>query len=213
MVKILPSLASADQLCLKSEIEKVKFTKHLHFDIEDGNFVPNITFGMKTIRRACTILEGVEYDAHLMVTDPLDYIDELGALGFAAVAFHWENAPYPLRIIRKIQGLGMKAGIALNPRTAAEEIQGYLSEADYFLLMSSEPDGAGERFQPNVLPKIRFLRNQAEKKEIIVDGGINEENYQSIIDAGADGIVLGRAIFQSEAPRTFIEDLVSQSIF
>lgn len=207
MIKILPSLASANQLYLKSEIEKVKFIKHLHFDIEDGNFVPNITFGMKTVKSVCAILEDVSYDAHLMVTNPLDYVEELGKEGFSAVAFHWEGAPYPMRLIEKIHKFGMRAGIALNPRTPAEEILSYLGCADYILLMSSEPDGAGELFQENVLNKVRTIKKEAKNMEVIVDGGINMDNYRNIVSAGADGVVLGRAIFRSENVNEFVEKL------
>lgn len=198
MVKILPSLASADQLHLEQEIQKAKKAGYLHFDIEDGNFVPNITFGMKTVKSACAILDHVVCDAHLMVTNPMEYLEELSAAGFQGTAFHWESASYPMRLVNKIRKLGMRAGIALNPRTPAGELTDYLDRIDYLLLMSSEPDGEGELFQTEVLNKIRFFREKNKKIEIWADGGVNEQNFRQVISAGAGGVVLGRAFFQAE---------------
>lgn len=207
MTKILPSLASANQMCLGDEIRRVASLGCLHFDIEDGNFVPNITFGMKTIKSACAIAKGAACDAHLMVTNPEDYLDALADNGFEAVAFHWEAAPYPMRLIHRIHALGMRAGIAINPRTPACEIAGYLDSADYVLVMSSEPDGAGECFQERALDKIRFFREQAPSLEVIVDGGVNRDNFRDVVSAGADGVVLGRAIFRAENISQTVADL------
>lgn len=207
MTKILPSLASANQMCLEQEIRRVESLGCLHFDIEDGNFVPNITFGMKTVRSACALLKDIACDAHLMVTNPADYLEDLAECGFQAVAFHWEAAPYIMRLINKIRKLGMRAGIAINPRTPAQEITDYLDRVDYVLIMSSEPDGAGECFQKEALDKIRFFRQHNPSVEIIVDGGVNENNFRDVICAGASGVVLGRAIFRAENIAYFIADL------
>lgn len=205
MIKILPSLASANQMRLESEIRKVESLGRLHFDIEDGNFVPNITFGMKTTRSACMLIPGISKDAHLMVTNPADYLDGLAECGFDAVSFHWEAAPYPMRLINRIRQLGMRSGIAVNPRTPACEIEDYLADVDYVLVMSSEPDGAGECFQQRVLEKVRRLRQWNSSIEIIVDGGVNLDNIQSVISAGANGVVLGRAIFAAEDVNQIVE--------
>ena len=210
MIKILPSLASANQLRLEEEIQRISFTRHLHFDVEDGNFVPNITFGMKTIKSVCSVLNDVCCDAHLMVVNPMEYIEELADLGFSAVAFHWEAAAYPMRLINYIHGLGMKAGIALNPRTSASEMMDYLERADYVLLMSSEPDGEGEVFQEKVLDKIALLRKVNSLIDIIVDGGITENNFQKVAQRGASGTVLGRAIFHADDPEHFVKRLTGK---
>lgn len=210
MIKILPSLASANQLRLEEEIQKVSFIGHLHFDVEDGNFVPNITFGMKTIKSACSVLKNVCCDAHLMVINPMEYLEGLADLGFLAAAFHWEAAAYPMRLINCIQNLGMKAGIALNPRTPASEILDYLDQADYILLMSSEPDGAGEVFQEKVLDKITLLRKTNPSIDIIVDGGVTENNFQWVVQRGASGVVLGRAIFHAGDPEYLINRLTGK---
>ncbi len=206
MVEILPSLASANQLCLEQEIQKVQHLGRLHFDIEDGNFVPNITFGMKTVKSACSILRNVCCDAHLMVTNPEDYLEELSELNFSAVAFHWESVAYPMRLIHAIHKRNMKAGIALNPRTSASSVTDYLSKADYMLLMSSEPDRAGEKFQEQVLGKIEFMRRSNPDLEIVVDGGIDEMNFGRIAVSGATKAVIGRAVFQAKD----VDDLISK---
>ena len=108
-MEVWPSIASSDQACLQQEIAKLNNYHHIHFDIEDGNFVPNITFGMKTIRRVRELTDAA-FDCHLMVTDPLAYIQDLAALRFETVCFHWEAAPYPSQIIGAIRSYGMKAG-------------------------------------------------------------------------------------------------------
>ena len=165
-----------------------------------------ILFGMKTIRSACSILEkDVIKDAHLMVTNPEEYIPVLADIGFDAVAFHWESVKYPMRLIEQIHQLGMKAGIGLNPKTSAEEIDSYLQQTDYVLLLSAEPDLAGEYFQRRILDKIVHIREKNRTVEIIVDGGVNEQNIGEISQTGADGVVLGRAIFQTDDVENLVE--------
>lgn len=199
-MKILPSLASANPMCLEKEIQRLKDYPYLHFDIEDGNFVPNITFGMKTIKAAAA-LSKASFDAHLMVTNPLDYIEELSHLGFKAAAFHWEAAGYPLRIINKIKKYGMKAGIAINPATEIRETAPYLRKVDYVLVMTSEPDGEGDLYQEEMQKKVKWLaENKSERMEIIVDGGIREKELMELKKAGATMAVMGRYAFHSEDP-------------
>ena len=205
MMKILPSLASANQMCLKEEIEALGSHPYLHFDIEDGNFVPNITFGMKTIKAAVSESDQV-WDAHLMVTNPLDYIEPLAAEGCAAAAFHWEAAGYPLLLINKIHRAGMKAGIALNPCTEVHMLTPYLARLDYVLIMTSEPDGEGDLFQREMIGKVKWLSEKyRDQIEIIVDGGIAEEEFLMVRDAGAAGVVMGRTVFASQSPYDTIQ--------
>lgn len=207
-MKIFPSLASADLLKLGENIRRLKGHPYLHIDVEDGNFVPNITFGMKTVRAAAGI-SSAEVDAHLMVTHPEEYLEELAEAGVKAAAFHMEASGYPVRLIHKIHKLGMKAGAALNPCTPYQTVLPYLDQADYVLLMSSEPDGAGEDFQEHVLEKIRQLSRASKGQAvIIVDGGIGPEEYCRVKEAGAAGVVMGRTIFQSEHPLSVIESFV-----
>ena len=205
MAVILPSLASANTADLKGEITRLGGYPYLHFDIEDGNFVDNITFGLKTIS-AVRKLSDADFDAHLMVTDPLKYIKPLAELRFQSVSFHWESTMYPMRIIHEIKKYGMKAGIALNPATPAEAVSEYLSAVDRILVMASEPDGAGELFQKRVLEKIRRIRKLNGKIHILVDGGVDPEIMEIAVEAGADMIVMGRAVFGSPDPEAFLRE-------
>lgn len=204
-MKILPSLASANPICLRDEMEALGSHDYLHFDVEDGNFVPNITFGMKTVKAAAAHW-GKQWDAHLMVTNPMEYIQPLAAAGCCAAAFHWESAGYPLRVVNAIRKRGMKAGIALNPRTAAAVLEPYLSELDYVLIMTSEPDGAGDLFQKEMIKKVEWLAKKCgDSIEIIADGGIAAEEFGLLKAAKATGIVMGRAIFGSRDPYETIQ--------
>lgn len=204
-MKILPSLASADQMHLGEAIRSLEGHPYLHFDVEDGNFVPNITFGLKTIRAAAAICKA-RMDAHLMVTNPLDYLEPLASAGFAAVAFHWESTGYPMRVLNRIHKLRMQAGIALNPCTSAEVIRPYVQTVEYVLVMTSEPDGEGDLFQPAMLDKIKSLSEMSQGRfEIIVDGGIGEKEFPLVREAGATSVVMGRTVFQSEDPISTID--------
>ena len=205
MAVILPSLASANTADLKGEITRLGGYPYLHFDIEDGNFVDNITFGLKTIS-AVRKLSDADFDAHLMVTDPLKYVKPLAELRFQSVSFHWESTMYPMRIIHEIKKYGMKAGIALNPATPAEAVSEYLSAVDRILVMASEPDGAGELFQKRVLEKIRRIRKLNGRIHILVDGGVDPEIMEIAVEAGADMIVMGRAVFGSPDPEAFLRE-------
>lgn len=201
---ILPSIASANQADLGGSVRLLQDYPYLHFDLEDGNFVPNITFGLKTVK-ALRALSAASFDAHLMVTDPMAYIPALLDLDFRAIAFHWEASPYPMRVIHAIQSGNCLAGIALNPRTAAQELAPYLSKIDYVLVMTSEPDGQGDQFQPAVLDKIRCLRASAPELRIVVDGGISGDLLPAVMEAGADTVVMGRAVFSAPDPYAAIQ--------
>lgn len=204
-MKIFPSLASADPMNLGEGIRRLEGYPYLHLDIEDGNFVPNITFGMKTVRAAASICTA-KMDAHLMVTNPEDYLEELAAAGVEAAAFHIEATGYPLRLINRIHQLGMKAGIALNPCTSYQTLLPYLGQAEYILLMSSEPDRALEAFQEHIPDKIRQIAKvSGGRMDIVADGGIGPDEYNKVKEAGATGIVMGRTIFRSEHPLSVIE--------
>ena len=206
---ILPSIASANQADLGGEIRRLEGHPYLHFDIEDGNFVPNITFGLKTIR-ALRPLSPAAFDAHLMVTDPLAYLPALSALSFTAVAFHWESTGYPLRVIHTIQDGGSRAGVALNPATPCAPLLPYLSEIDYVLLMTSEPDGRGDQFQPHVLEKVRQLRQAAPDLPIVVDGGIGASQLPAVRESGASAVVMGRAVFSTPSPIETIQRFTAE---
>lgn len=205
MAVILPSLASSNTANMTGAITSLGDYPFLHFDVEDGNFVDNITFGLKTIRAVRKLTEAA-FDAHLMVTDPLKYIAPLSELDFKTVAFHWESTGYPMRIINEIHHRGMAASIALNPVTPADAIADYLPVVDEVLVMTSEPDGYGENFQPHIMKKIRRLRELAPDISIVVDGGVSKELLPSVMEAGATKVVMGRAVFNAENPSAFLAE-------
>jgi ribulose-phosphate 3-epimerase len=182
----------------------------LHLDIEDGNFVPNITFGMKTIRAISSVWSG-HMDAHLMVTNPGDYLVDLIALGITSISFHIEAEPYPLRLLERIRKSGARPGIALNPGVPIKLVEHALAFSDYVLLLSAEPDGRGELFQPHILKKVAELRRMlGDNVEIWVDGGIGENEAMSLCKTGADTLIMGRAIFKSQDPHGFLDTLVKR---
>lgn len=204
MPNIYPSVASCRLINTAQEIARLKDWPFLHFDIEDGNFVPNITFGMKFIRAAREISQAA-FDAHLMVTDPMAYIPDLLNLGFQSIAVHRESLQYPLAALHTIRSAGAKAGLALNPGTPVEAALLYLDKVDYVLLMATEADGCGERFQAATLDKIRAIRTHSDTLSIWVDGDVNESNIGDIVEAGADSVVIGRSIFCAKDARLAAE--------
>ncbi len=203
MITIAPSILSADFANLSREIEKVQQggADILHLDVMDGHFVPNMTIGPPVIAsiRACT---GLPLDAHLMIEEPFLYIDSVVQAGANWVSVHIEADKHLNRTINHLKGLGVKAGVALNPATPLNTLEEILAEVDYVLLMTVNPGFGGQRFVQSSLDKIRKLRetitSYSYRTRIEVDGGIGPDNLQQVLDAGADVIVVGSAIFKAE---------------
>ena len=200
MIQIIPSLASADPLNLKGCLDSLGSISQVHLDIEDGNFVPNITFGLKTALavRACT---SRLLDAHLLVTRPMDYLEPLLSAGFQAIAIHVESEAYPGEALLRIRRGGAKAGLAFNGKANIDMALAYADDLDYVIIMTSEPDGRGQQLNPHLLDKIRFARNRLpERIAITADGGIGADNLAEVVQAGADSLILGRAVWSAEYP-------------
>jgi ribulose-phosphate 3-epimerase len=209
MPEIVPSLASANQTILKEELMKVssKFCTCIHLDIEDGNFVPNITFGLKTIKQLRQISEQ-KFNVHLMVSNPERYIKELADMNNISITLHLESINYPSRYINYIKDHGIKVGIAVNPVTPIIGIEYLLKELDFILIMTAEPDGRGEVFIPESYEKIKKLYNMKTKnQEIWVDGDVRKENLLKLWESGADVFVMGREIFGSQNPYDKTEEI------
>lgn len=195
MPELIPSMASANQLNLKKSIDSLGRIKKIHFDIEDGNFIDNITFGLRTVRDVLNYTDR-EADAHLMVTTPGRYIDDLMALGVKAIAVHVESGIFPAAHLHRIRRLGGRAGLALNFMAPVSTLLPYLQDIDYALLMTSEPDGRGQVFNPWALGKIAEARRLLPAHiSIVVDGGITEDWLPEVVAAGADTVILGRTLW------------------
>lgn len=176
--------------------------RHIHVDVMDGNFVPNISFGPPVIKYVRKVLPDVTMDMHLMVTEPGRYMDKWKACGADIVTFHIEAVMDPVQMVRSIHENGMRAGVAIKPATPVSAIEEIITEVDMILIMSVEPGFGGQSFMPVALDKIRetvlLLEEYGLKTDIEVDGGINLKNVDEILEAGANVIVAGSAIFDSD---------------
>jgi ribulose-phosphate 3-epimerase len=213
MLTIIPSIASANPLYLKNDIDRLDGIGKLHLDVEDGNFVPNITFGMKTIQRIADYTSGKkELDAHLLVRNPEPWIDPLADCGIKRIAFHLETVPYPFEMLHHIHSRGMKAGFALNFITPAEAILPFITRLDYVIVMTAEPDGQCMLFNPCMLEKIQKISQYlGGGKEVWADGGISADTIGQAAGAGASTIIMGRAIFSSPDPEAVLRELLQKA--
>ena len=184
----------------------------LHLDVMDGHFVPNITFGpdvVAAVRKASSLF----LDTHLMISDPMKYIDAFAQAGSDLLSIHIEACPDPTEVLAAIRALGKQAGLVLNPPTDFERVEPFLGEIDLLLVMSVNPGFAGQKFIPEVLPKLERARAWREKHsaqfKIEIDGGVNAETVTSAWKSGADAIVAGSAVMRQSDYKSAILNLKS----
>ncbi len=198
-----PSILSADFSNLFSEIKKIEEVPNswVHIDVMDGHFVPNLTFGacvVSSLRRKTDLF----FDAHLMVDNPENLIEDFANAGTNAITFHVEETHFPLRLIKKIKKYNMKVGVSLNPATPFDALTGILPYVDILLIMSVEPGFSGQSFIPFSVDKIKRAVEFREKRNlnylISVDGGINDKTAESVLNAGADILVTGSFFFKND---------------
>ncbi len=204
MAYLAPSVLSADLIRLKEQIKIVEQNGAdlIHVDVMDGHFVPNLTFGPMMVK-AIRSVSSLPVDAHLMVNDPMKFIDWFANAGAQYITIHQEACVHLDRAVNHIRKLGCKAGVSLNPATPLETIRYLLSGIDLVLIMSVNPGFGGQQFIPYSLQKIRKLAQmRAEQKSsflIEVDGGINLQTAPRALKAGADILVAGNAVFNTES--------------
>ncbi|MEW9110949.1 MAG: ribulose-phosphate 3-epimerase [Cytobacillus gottheilii] len=203
MVKIAPSILSADFARLGEEIKDVEAggADYIHVDVMDGHYVPNITIGPLVVEAIRPITD-LPLDVHLMIEHPDQYIEAFARAGANYITVHVEACTHLHRTIQLIKSYGVKAGVVLNPATPAEMIKPILEDVDMVLLMTVNPGFGGQKFIPSVLPKIKAIRNWADELgldlEIEVDGGVNEETAKLCVEAGANVLVAGSAVFNEK---------------
>ena len=199
-----PSILAADFKVLGQEMKKTEENgaAYIHFDVMDGMFVPSISFGMPVL---ASIHDATEQfmDAHLMVQEPIRYVEAFQKAGADYVTVHLEACEDVKTTLDKIHACGMKAGLAVNPETDVQELVPYLEDVEMILIMSVHPGFGGQKFIPESLDKIREVRAMLNEKnletDIQVDGGIYVENVREVLDAGANVIVAGSAVFRGDA--------------
>ena len=205
---ISASILNSDLSDLRSTARKVDESGAgwLHFDVMDGSFVENITFG-SSVLKAVKPYSGAFFDVHLMVTDPTRQIKLFAEAGADNITIHAESGCDTLAVLREIHSAGIGAGIALKPRTPASAVLPFINDVDMILVMTVEPGYGGQGFMPDMLPKIKELRALAPDKDIEVDGGINAETAKLVKEAGANILVAGTYLFRSEDMHKAAENL------
>ena len=200
---IAPSILSADLGNLSSEILDIEAggADYVHIDVMDGHFVPNITWGTPIVKAAKKITS-LPLDVHLMIMNPAQYVESFAEAGADIIGIHIEIDHHAQRTLTQIRELGKKSCITLNPQTGIDSIEYLLDDLDQILIMSVNPGFGGQKFLPLVLPKVEALRERIQKRglkiDIEIDGGISPTTAQSAVNAGANVLVAGAAVFGKE---------------
>lgn len=212
MIRIAPSILSADFASLGNEIHRVEQAGAdvLHIDIMDGVFVPNLSIGLPVVKCARPV-SALPFDVHLMIVEPWKYFEAFAGAGADWLTFHLETSPDPGVIraaLRKIRSLGMKAGLSVKPATPPEALFPFLGELGLVLVMTVEPGFGNQKMIPECLQKVGAIRKEAERRGLApllsIDGGVNPSTAQAARASGCDVMVAGSAVFGAEDPAQMI---------
>lgn len=212
MIKLAPSILSADFSKLGEDVKAVEEAgcEYLHIDVMDGHFVPNISFGpvvMKSIRKQSKMI----FDCHLMIDEPARYIKDFADAGADIITIHYEATNHLHRAVMAVKECGCKVGVSLNPATPVSVLEYIIQDLDMVLIMSVNPGFGGQSFIQSSIAKIRDLKNMITEKnldiEIQVDGGVSNATIGDVVDAGADILVAGSAIFGKKDIKAAVDEL------
>ena len=215
MAIISPSILSADFCRLEEDCRRVldAGAEMLHFDVMDGHFVPNISFGVPVLASLHRGMPSAFFDVHLMISHPLAYVDAFAKAGAGLINFHLESEDDPGAVLDAIRAAGCKAGMTIKPGTPAEDLSTWLDRLDLVLVMSVEPGFGGQKFQSSALRKLEALKAEREARGLPflleVDGGVNAETAPFCVEAGADVLVAGSAVFSAADPAAEVRALAA----
>lgn len=215
MAIISPSILSADFCRLEEDCRRVldAGAEMLHYDVMDGHFVPNISFGVPVLASLHRGMPSAFFDVHLMISHPLAYVDAFAKAGAGLINFHLESEDDPGAVLDAIRAAGCKTGMTIKPGTPAEALFPWLDRLDLVLVMSVEPGFGGQKFQSSALRKLEALKAEREARGLPflleVDGGVNAETAPFCVEAGADVLVAGSAVFAAADPAAEVRALAA----
>lgn len=212
MIKIYPSILSADFANLEQELETILTADGIHIDVMDGHFVPNLTIGLPVVSRICEVAK-LPTDVHLMIENVDRWASDYAAAGANTVTFHMEATKHPEKVINDIRAAGAEAAIAVKPSTQIEQIESMLTQVQMVLVMTVEPGFGGQTIMPETLQKVRWLRERQLEGSFLgkiqVDGGVNRSTIQDVASSGAQIVVAGSAVFSARNREAAISELRS----
>ena len=209
MVQIAPSMLAADFLHLEKDVEMVNdYADLFHLDIMDGVFVPNLSYGFPVVEAIASIAKK-PLDVHLMIVHPENYVKRFAEIGAGMISFHLNATENPDAVLATIRESGAKAGLVINPDIPVESLYPHLKNCDYILLMSVFAGFGGQKFIEDTYQRVRTLKAEIDRQglsiPIEVDGGVSASNAAALVEAGAEILVAGSAVFKAESPKEVIE--------